>query len=157
MAGRILNIAFDFERSKTLPRAVSLAPQRIVDDLLTADIQHIYLEQLPGQYADHCRATGGGVLLWVDHDAKYLAESYLHLERIVALGVEETHYTFLDDGGLQLTAILSEGTANLRIDRCPGLDVANLSTYSLTIPVTDYLGTWREMAAILYQASCSRP
>jgi len=149
MTSKLLTIPFSFQASPGGPAVTGLRKESIIADLLGAGYDSIDLIDLPGQYSDLCHATDHGVTLWVDHDAKYLAEGYLELETLVESGKPGKHYTFLNDGGLEITGLVSDQGVDLEINRYPGLNVALRSTFRAIVPVKVYLSTWRRLAAAL--------
>lgn len=154
MTANTILIPFSLNSSDTEYGPIrDMKPPVLMRALLAVGWEYIHFVDLPGRYSNLLSTNTADVELWVDDDAKEIAASYLELEEIASRSAQWTHYVFLRDGVLQITAESRSDMVDLCIERCPGLNKLYLSQHLTSIPISAYLSTWRKAAAILVSAS----
>jgi len=86
------------------------------------------------------------ILLSVENDVQFLIEDYLYLEDVLMKQKAFEHYSFLNDGLLQIEARNDETIVDVTYNYCPGLNVANLVRYNERITKEMYWWWWRGIA-----------
>jgi hypothetical protein len=152
MRSNMLSVPFDFLKSPPRrPPAVALRADTVVRSLRELGFERIRLLDVPVAPANGGELKRQRVVLWIENDAMYLAESYLYLEEIVASGLPKgKHSTYLDDGVFLLQAEILLSNVLLRIIHRPGLEQRSWSVTEIRMPLADYLNTWRKLAKALH-------
>lgn len=87
-----------------------------------------------------------GIHLWIEQDVDFLIESCQHLEELIIKKEEFEHYSFLNDGLLQIKALVSKKLAKVSYQYCPKLNKNNLISSTEQISRKQYLWQWRNLA-----------
>ncbi|MFM2314355.1 MAG: hypothetical protein RLZZ04_3631 [Cyanobacteriota bacterium] len=87
-----------------------------------------------------------GIHLWVEQDVDFLIESCQHLEELIIKKKEFEHYSFLNDGLLQIKALISNKSAKVSYQYCPKLNKDSLISSTEQISREQYLWQWRNLA-----------
>ena len=121
---------------------------RNVEDLNPSEIMYRILKE-GYQYID---ITGPpidifctGFFLYVESDVSLLLDSYLNLEDSLLEKESFKHFAFLGDGAVQIEATIDKIVVSVTYSCYPGLDVANLITYTEKMTLQNYVYWWRSI------------
>lgn len=125
----------------------TVEPSELVAALLLKGYEWISLEGWPGEYAEFLQASGTGVSLWVENDAKDLWFAYRQIEEFPSHDQQPfRHSVFLSGGSFQIEAECIDDQVQAKIIRCPGLRTENTSIHEATMPLQAYRNAWRSIA-----------
>ncbi|MEH1922359.1 hypothetical protein [Nostoc sp.] len=116
-----------------------LNPRKLIEKLLDIGYKRILLSgAMLDQFND-------GIYLWVDDDVDMLLDCYLYLEQIILLKKPYKHFSSLGDGLLTIGSESNTEITKVTLEYCPGLDVANLVTHTITVAADEYVWWWRSI------------